>query len=432
MVTHTHTEGTYTSTTRRGTENPEQDRVKHRTPTKGFRGRHAILHLPLSGGIIHPMPGFTGASWATGYIKVTDVPDLSAFTQVNPRAPKPAGAVPKAILYTLTHTPSQMALKNAGLYLLVGKIHKDGDKLTVELKDPDKHGLVNGGHTYAMIREVMENGTPEQKGALERAYVPLHVFSGIPDDLIVEMASGLNHTRQVQAASLEHLRGHYDTIKRVMDQVRGGDQIAYFEGDAGSIPIGDILAYVEMFNLERYPLTENPYGLYAHRARVIEEASEDFSLRNAAIGMVISKLPDILSLSDLIRKVISPLRSNVEIVRSTRAKRTPEPSEDTGGKPPKVLLPFLGERVHDRLPNGWLYPILAAFRANVVWDLKTKKFGWKKPNLAVLEAAAPELVAICYQEQRNSAGKPEWVGKRESAYRQCKMHIDLTIQKLRS
>lgn len=388
--------------------------------------------LPVHGGSIAPIPGIPGALRASGYIRATDLPDLSAYTKVNPRAPKPSGAVPKAIIETLTGKPLQMALKNAGVYLLVGAIKKgDGDNLLVDLKDPHKHGLVNGGHTYAMIRQVAESGTDDDRKQLSKAFVPIHLYTGIPDELIVEMASGLNTSRQVQEASLEHLRGHYDEIKKTMEKVDGGGEIAYFEGDVGTVPIGEVLAYLEMFNLERYPLTDNPYGLYAHRGRVIQEASEDFSLRSDAISMVIAKLPGILKLSDLIRRDVQALRGEAEPERRGRG-RPPKKAKTDAPKErvPRVVLPFLGEKVHARLPNGWLYPILAAFRANVAWDLKAKKFSWKKPNEAILKAASAELVSICQQEQRNAAGKPEWVGKRESAYRQCKMQVDLTIQKL--
>jgi hypothetical protein len=391
------------------------------------------LVLPVQGGHVAEIPGLPGAKRATGYIKVDQIPDVSAFTQVNPRAPKPTGTVPKAIVKTLTTTPLQMAIKNAGIYLLAQSIEPGtGDTLLVELRDPHKHGLVNGGHTYAMIRQVIESGTPEEKAQLAKASVPIHVYSGIPDALIVEMASGLNTSRQVQEASLEHLRGHYDQIKKVLDKIPGGDQVAYYEGDVGTVPIGEILAYIEMFNLERYPLTDNPFGLYAHRGRVIQEASEDFSLRSEAITLVIDHLPDILKLADTIRRNIQELRGVQEPERRGRgrpSKKKPG-NEAPKEKPARIVLPFIGEKVKERLPNGWLYPILAAFRANVKWDLTAKKFGWKKSNDAVLKSAADELVRICLSEQRAAAGKPEWVGKRESAYRQCKMQVDLTIQQL--
>ncbi len=34
-----------------------------------------------------------------------------------------------------------------------------------------------------------------------------------------------------------------------------------------------------------------------------------------------------------------------------------------------IPLPFLGRTMNYRVPKGWVLPMLAAFRANVNWDL---------------------------------------------------------------
>jgi hypothetical protein len=44
-----------------------------------------------------------------------------------------------------------------------------------------------------------------------------------------------------------------------------------------------------------------------------------------------------------------------------------------------VSLPFLNAHMDYRVPNGWVYPMLAAFRANADWDLTKRKFEWKVP-----------------------------------------------------
>jgi hypothetical protein len=282
-----------------------------------------------------------------------------------------------------------------------------------------------------MIRQVATEGSEEDKTQLSKAFVPIHLYAGIPENLIVDMASGLNHTRQVQEASLEHLRGHYDTIKKALEGVKGGEEVAYFEGDTGIVNIKEVLQIIETFNLERYPLSDNPYGLYAHPGRVVEEASEDFSLRSDAIQLVISQLPSILKLADIVRRDIQAIRGLSEPQRRGRGRpRTKTPETPPKERPARVLLPFLGEKVQEKLPNGWLFPILAAFRVNVRWDVKEKKFTWKRNNETLLKTAAEDLVAICRREQGKGAGKPEAVGKKESAYHQCKMAIDLAIQKL--
>lgn len=393
-----------------------------------LRSIDGTIVLPLHEYHTQQVPGIAGAERASGYINVSELPDLTEFTQVNPRTPKLTSPVVKQIMETLTQHPLQMALKNRGIFLIVGKFTK-GERLMVELKDKSRHGIIDGGHTYLAIRQVLDHGTDDDKYHATKASIPIHVFTGVPHDLAVEMAAGLNTSKQVQTISLDNLRGYYDSIRKAVKGTPAENEIAYEEGEKKSWKIGEILGYVEMFNFSRYSLSDNPYDLYAHVGNVAKRAGEDLASKNPGLMLAIDHLPDILKLVDMIHKEIQPLRHAAEPTRRGRGrpgKNSDKPEERTA----RILLPFIGEKVHERLGAGWLYPILAAFRANVMANPDEKTWRWKRANEKVLHAAAKELVAICQAEQRAAAGKPEWVGKRESAYRQCKMQIDLTIQKL--
>lgn len=373
------------------------------------------LSIPISEWNQGSIPGHDEAQRGTGYVRVTDIPrTLNNWLAVNPRTPKPIGAVPRAIAETLAATPEQFILKNAGIYILADEARESGGNLDVSLTDPKKHGIINGGHTYITIAKIVDEASEEDKIKLASAFVPVHVFTGIARDNVLAMADGLNRTRQVQEASLENLRGHYDTIKTAMKSHWGSEDIAYHEGDTGTVNISEVLAFLEIFNFERYPSEEHPHRLYAHRSRVIHEAAEDFGSHVESVGVVVKHLPDILKLADSIRFNIPPL-----LPAKARA--------ETSGK---MRLPFLHETIQNKIPNGWLYPILASFRANVNCDQGKGKFTWIANNDALLRSALPGLVSICQSEQRVANHKPEWVGKRESAYRQCRLHTELILQKL--
>src|SRR5687768_9502601 len=94
-------------------------------------------------------------------------------------------------------------------------------------------------------------------------------------------------------------------------------------------------------------------------------------------------------------------------------------------------LHFLGETTDYRLPNAWLYPMLAAFRANVEWDSAKRVFKWRVPNDELLKECLPKLVSACVREHRNNRDKPEWVGKKDSAYEQCSLHLRLYLAERR-
>jgi hypothetical protein len=358
--------------------------------------------------------------------------------KVNPRVPKRtrgllSGPVPKAILETLRESPEEMALKNVGIYILADTVEHTRGRggvglLTVTLTDQDRHGIVNGGHTFAAIREAIDTAEDDgQMATLSQAFVRLHVLQGIPESMVAEMAEGLNRSKQVQDPSLENLRGHFDAIKQVMAQHAGHQAIAYHEGGEGDVYIAEILSLIEIFNIERYPKDEHPYGLYAHQARGVHEFAEDFEANPSPAQLVISRLPEILQLADMIRRD-APEEAKDRVGFQIGRMKVGE-GKKTRVASSEVTLHFLGETTKYRLPNGWLYPMLAAFRANVVWDLRKAKFEWRVPNEEILANCLADLVSVCVNEHRNNNQKPEWVGKRDSAYRQCRLHVELYLAK---
>ena len=89
-------------------------------------------------------------------------------------------------------------------------------------------------------------------------------------------------------------------------------------------------------------------------------------------------------------------------------------------------LPFLNSTMDHQVPSGWLYPMLAAFRANVSWDLQRGKFEWNVPLKKLLPGVIDDLVRVCVTENRDNNLQPDKVGKRESTYAQCYDKVQLT------
>ena len=152
----------------------------------------------------------------------------------------------------------------------------------VYLRDVDRVAAMLGGIDMRRQRgerasqEVLMAGARPLLARRARADAPVHLLQGVPHDMVAEIAEGLNRSKQVQDPSLENLRGHFDEIKKVMTGHVGHDAIAYHEGAEGDVYIAEILALIEMFNFERYPKDEHPYGLYAHQSRAVKEFAEDF------------------------------------------------------------------------------------------------------------------------------------------------------------
>ncbi|MCC6677532.1 MAG: AIPR family protein [Phycisphaerales bacterium] len=392
-----------------------------------------------------PIPGFANAKLGTCYVRVTDLPsDLDDFMRVNPRVPnrtdsnRLSGPVPKAILQTLRESPEDMALKNAGIFFLVASAEQTKGKggvglLNVHLDDADTHGIVNGGHTYAAIQQAREDADEEELRALRSAFVRLHFLKGVPEEKVVEIAEGLNRSKQVQIPSLENLKGSFDIIKNALLGKPGADQIAYREGDPGDVYIGELISFIEMFNLDRYGHDVQPHDLYSRQYKAIAEFGDDLTDNKRAVELIVSHLPEILLLADKIRRD-APIAAKSEDVNFEIGRMKVKPNGSGRVASPEhknTPLHFLGEKTRYRLPNAWLFPMLAAFRANVEWDSSKRLFRWRVPNDELLAECLPKLVSACVREHRNNRDKPEWVGKKDSAYEQCSLHIRLYLAERR-
>ena len=380
-----------------------------------------------------PIPGVPGsAKVGDCYVRVTDLPArLDDFMEVNPRVPKRtqkgvlSGPVPKAILETLRERPSDMALKNQGIYLLVAEssFNKESGgvgKLTLQFDDRSLHGIVNGGHTYAAIRDAIENADKVDKGVLEQAFVRLHVLQGIDREKVADIAEGLNRSKQVDDPSLANLRGFFDEIKGVMRGQMGEKAIAYNQGEDGELYITQLLVYLQLFNGERYSEDKHPHSLYRKPSEALKSFEADLVRRKqkdgTAIELLIPRIPEILRLADeiLLRTKKSAKRSGFEFGRMKVGKKM-----RAGSSGAATQLPFINKTMDYRVPKGWLSPMLAAFRANTSWDITEGRFEWIVPLKKLIPAVIDSLVNVCVVEHRDNNLPPEAVGKRESTYRQC-------------
>lgn len=395
------------------------------------------IDIPVNDFRSLPIPGVDSARLGVTYVRVIDIPDaLDKYMEINPRVPNRNkagllnGPIIQGILSTLRDNPEEMAIKNQGIYLLVNSVdfrrNKDENGiLTISFNDKGKHGIINGGHTYAAIREAIESASDEETKALQNAYVRLHIFQGIDEDYVSEIAEGLNRSKQVDDPSLVNLQGEFDIIKKVMHGKLGEKAIAYHQGDAGQVYISELLVILSMFNTERFDERKHPNNLYSKNALGLKYFSEDMQSSKLVVRSLVENLPDFLWLADSIKK-LTPQAAKKNAFKFGLAKVVG--GERAGGKKAKgTELPFIGEKMDYRVPNGWVYPMLASFRANLKWN--GKSYEWRMPLKQILPEIIDELVGICVVEHRDNNMRPELIGKRESAYRQCYTRIQLYLAK---
>lgn len=370
-----------------------------------------------------PMGEESKARIGTLFAKIEDLPEsLSDWMEVNPRIPKYnkgsnlSGAVARSIVNTLEEEPDVFSLRNLGIYILVDSVESKrlpGDKHEVKIKLSDslKHGIVNGGHTFAAIRQVLDQGI--YPGG---AYVRLHLYVNIPEESIVELAEGLNRNLQVDDASLINLVNKFDLIKDKMNGKKGADQIAYADGQPGKIHILDVLHVMTCFDLEYYPgNSRHPNDVFGSKQKILKRYCYDIDElgENSPYRKLISGVDKFLELSEEIQKVLSSELGALKI------KGTEDNNRVASSKHKRDAI-FTNGAINGLIPQGWLYPLLSAFRACLSrskWD--EGEIVWLMEPKDLLDEIKSKLADVIKEQHSFNKGKPGEVGRKSTAYDQC-------------
>lgn len=405
-------------------------------------GAPTVLKVRVDEFRAHPIPGVEGAKVGSCYISAADLIihlPFDKWLQVNPRVPSRnakgvlSGHVVKGIQDTLTGDPQDFALKCLGLFVLVEEMEHErkpggAGELRLTLSNADCHGLCNGGHVYAAIRDFADREGVE---AVESAFVRMHIYQGVPADKVIEIAEGMNRSKQVDDPSLADLAGYYDPIKEVMSDETGGDQIAYHQGENGAYYVPDIIRVIMFFNRERFDDSKHPNTLYRQQKVMVRQFKDDCQKSPSPIEALIPKLPEFLRLADNICMATPGAASKLSPpFEFGRMKVDPHKSARAGSKEHRdTPLYFIGKTMDYKVANGWLMPMVAAFRANLQWDLSAGVCEWHEPIDVLLNAVIGDLVRICIQEHKEGT-KPDEIGRKSSVYEQCYDKVERYLDKL--
>lgn len=351
-------------------------------------------------------------------INVKDIPEsLDDWRKLNPRDPKINSGVALKIKSTLEENPESFLLKNRGITLMVEKVDFDNqtNEVKIEMVDEHKNGLLDGGHTFKVIRNYLEGLSKEEISEIN-AFVKIEILEGIKD---IEEAVGIvesrNTSTQVKEQSIEELKKNYEEIKNVLKDQSYAENIAYKEyelledGSKKNIDIKDILSYLVCFDVESFNGEKHPIKAYSTKASIVQH----FRDNQERMIKYIPLLPVILELRDFIYLEL------------------PEAYNQSGGKfggltgvlelnnkvrMHKETLPFTGKESHYRIPSSFIYPVLASFRNLVKVD--GNKCTWKTNPIKFFRDLGQDL-AVRLGDQAKELRNPNKLGKDMATWGRC-------------
>jgi hypothetical protein len=319
-------------------------------------------------------------------VNVKALPNLTKWRRINVRDPKLTGAVPEAIREGL-RDPEMFLFMNRGIVLVVDSLSFDSKNsvVTVEMKDRNLHGLLDGGHTYNIALDEVNNLEFSQ-------YVKVEILEGFSMENITQVVDARNTSTQVADESLMNLARDFDPLKNALAKAGYYPRIAWKEyeidenGNPKPIDVRDIIAILTAFDRENFNDNNHPINAYRSKAACLKHFKEHMP----AYKKIYPLAQEILALYDQIQEKLPELYNEVR----------GQTGDVSGGKFGKLTgvstykgkrmadLHFLGTKSRYGVPAGFIYPILGAFRALLVE--KGGKYVWAK-GLKPAELLCSEL-----------------------------------------
>src|SRR3984885_5286355 len=367
--------------------------------------------------ISHPVFPTIDKYWLT--VAAKDFP-AGISTSVNARDPLGLNRrVYKDVRSSLdgeTATPGSFDLMDKGITILARAVKMvDKEKGLFDLVlDDEEGGIVDGAHTAKIIEEANNDGTtPDEQ------YVEVYVRTGVTNELISDIARGLNTGIQVAPQSIYNIAGVFDWLKEEISEETYSDHISWKESDDEDYDVRDLIAVLEVFNVFDFPndlnAAKNPISAYEKWSVPLKKFADDYEankevLETSKYYRLRKLLKDGLKLYDHIRHDFREMHNEaggsagkMNIIEEASARRGTFEFPFAGLAPKKY-----------RLTKGATFPILAAFRTYVEISPKTGDARWRGGFNRVLEVwneVGPSLVEETFQLTKEGIRNPDAIGK---------------------
>jgi len=347
------------------------------------------------------------------FILLKDLP-VNIPTTPNPRQPDIDAKPCKQMFETLETEPEYFTDCNRGLLLTAEKVYfpnsNESDKkiiidFGIDEDGEPRGGLVDGGHTYAVLKKKMD----------DESLADLPIFVTIiegAEEFATKLARARNTSVQVTDKSIANLENEFESIKQALGKY--SDKVIYFENenkgeDVATFQIEELIALMTALNKDLYSNSSQPTIVYTGISTCFNKWLN--KKNRPTYEKLYPILPSIVEVyeylyskfEDYSKQVGIKKFGNINGVETHRGK-------GANRKPINIKLPFTDQSVRYRLSKGFSMPIFAALRflleekdGKLGWSVDPKKFLDKHGSMIVgqvLEAHTRE-----YNSNPNKTGK---------------------------
>lgn len=288
-------------------------------------------------------------------VPISEIPFAwSNWLDVNARDSTAKGRVPQAIRRTLLDQPEWFAEYNRGLTLVASKIKWNNKtrNLTVEFKDRQYNGVLDGGHT---LRVILDERVDD---VVQEGYCNVEIFVGLEQDEITNVVDARNTSKQVASKSLLNLEGRFDKLKEAIGPDKT-ELISWKENEEGAIDVREFIGMLTALDADSFSGSSHPLKAYSGKEACLKLFESD--VKQQSYSKLRKIAPDILEIWDMIQYCLPEQynsRNGGRFGGLSGVKTLPANK--------KRELPFIGETTQYDIPTGYIYPLLASFRAMLI------------------------------------------------------------------
>ena len=357
-------------------------------------------------------------------VEARNLPDLSDWRRINVRDAKTRGRVPNAIRRSFTDKADDFLFMNRGLVIAAERADykETGNAKTIHLlmRDPNVHGLLDGGHTYRIVREAAVTLAPDDPAR----YVRLEIIAGLDRDAISDVVEARNTSNQVKDESLANLQGLFGGLKKALENHTYSKSIAWSEyeefpatGEPKPIDVRDIISFLIAFDTGEYNAGRQPLISYKDKRACLSHFRENEKRIRRLYGL----LPDILRLWDEIHSGWQGWYNAGRKEEVTRGRFADLTAIITAPE----QLHFKDAEALYQMPDAYKYPILSSLRAAVKDDGDSAQ--WATDPFMLLDHNGPQLTNVVGATIR-ATRNPNKVGKDLGTWSSCYLVVESALR----
>lgn len=345
------------------------------------------------------------------------------------------------IIQTITESPEFFARCNRGATVIAESCKIENDVVTLTIDGNNKNqGMCDGATTSRCItkcqiqlKESQEKNDqlPEEEkikidNYLAKGKVRVEVIVGAENhEFLTKLVEARNRSVQLKTFSLENYKGSFDWLKKLLDESKFADKVAFDENQPG-YPITDVISILTLFHNRWDERDESPVMAYSNKGKLVGLINKQEWIEGyKALSPIII---DLLELYEYAYVNFHRYYDKLNEEKSSRLGRRRGFSSLTGPNDKKHIMPLTEMKSEYVIDRGIMYPFVASLRAIIRYS-RGGEAAFKKNPQNFLEEHGPKLVKQLINQLQAFNNSPNAIGKEPTVYQGLHSKAMLALHK---